>query len=284
MHTPDWRQSLGELCRVARDRVVFDYPALSSAAALQAVGAPRRARGRRAPSRPIASSRDRAVRAALAGQRLPRRRQHTASSCCRSPCTSGSIRRPRRRRIEGAARRAPACGGCSGRRSPSWRSVAGPSHRRHRLHRRAPRARAGRAAAMTCARSCATPSRAGRSGRGPAFELGRRRPRGSRIARSRGRRRRRRLSHRRDLPAGRPARREVSRGQRYCGADGDRGGARSRRAPRRPLQHRRRARRRRASAGRTRTRRSGPATSTRRRRSKGKRSRATRRRQPASRS
>jgi SAM-dependent methyltransferase len=37
MHTPDWRQSLGELCRVARDRVVFDYPALSSAAALQAV-------------------------------------------------------------------------------------------------------------------------------------------------------------------------------------------------------------------------------------------------------
>ncbi len=28
MHTPGWRQSLGELCRVARDRVVFDYPAL----------------------------------------------------------------------------------------------------------------------------------------------------------------------------------------------------------------------------------------------------------------
>ena len=36
MHTPDWRRSLGELCRVARDRVVFDYPALLSAAALQA--------------------------------------------------------------------------------------------------------------------------------------------------------------------------------------------------------------------------------------------------------
>jgi SAM-dependent methyltransferase len=36
MHTPDWRQSLGELCRVARKRVVFDYPALASAAALQA--------------------------------------------------------------------------------------------------------------------------------------------------------------------------------------------------------------------------------------------------------
>ena len=37
MHTPDWRRSLAELCRVARGRVVFDYPALSSAAALQAV-------------------------------------------------------------------------------------------------------------------------------------------------------------------------------------------------------------------------------------------------------
>lgn len=35
MHTPDWRQSLGELCRVARQRVVFDYPALMSAAAIQ---------------------------------------------------------------------------------------------------------------------------------------------------------------------------------------------------------------------------------------------------------
>ena len=36
MHTPDWRRSLAELCRVARDRVVFDYPALRSAAAVQA--------------------------------------------------------------------------------------------------------------------------------------------------------------------------------------------------------------------------------------------------------
>ena len=36
MHTPDWRQCLSELCRVAEDRVVFDYPAACSAAALQA--------------------------------------------------------------------------------------------------------------------------------------------------------------------------------------------------------------------------------------------------------
>ena len=36
MHTPDWRRCLSELCRVARRRVVFDYPAFVSAAALQA--------------------------------------------------------------------------------------------------------------------------------------------------------------------------------------------------------------------------------------------------------
>jgi len=36
MHTPDWRRSLGELCRVADDRVVFDYPAATSAALLEA--------------------------------------------------------------------------------------------------------------------------------------------------------------------------------------------------------------------------------------------------------
>ena len=37
MHTPDWRRSLGELCRVARRRVVFDYPSRWSIAALQAM-------------------------------------------------------------------------------------------------------------------------------------------------------------------------------------------------------------------------------------------------------
>jgi ubiquinone/menaquinone biosynthesis C-methylase UbiE len=37
MHTPDWRRSLRELCRVARHRVVLDYPSRSSAAALQSV-------------------------------------------------------------------------------------------------------------------------------------------------------------------------------------------------------------------------------------------------------
>jgi ubiquinone/menaquinone biosynthesis C-methylase UbiE len=38
MHTPDWRASLRELCRVSDGRVVFDYPSMWSAAALQAMG------------------------------------------------------------------------------------------------------------------------------------------------------------------------------------------------------------------------------------------------------
>jgi ubiquinone/menaquinone biosynthesis C-methylase UbiE len=37
MHVPDWRRCLSELCRVAQTRVVFDYPALASAASIQAV-------------------------------------------------------------------------------------------------------------------------------------------------------------------------------------------------------------------------------------------------------
>jgi 2-polyprenyl-3-methyl-5-hydroxy-6-metoxy-1,4-benzoquinol methylase len=36
MHTPGWQQALGELCRVTRTRVVFDYPSARSLAALQA--------------------------------------------------------------------------------------------------------------------------------------------------------------------------------------------------------------------------------------------------------
>ena len=37
MHTPDWRQCIAELCRVARRRVILDFPALGSVAALQAL-------------------------------------------------------------------------------------------------------------------------------------------------------------------------------------------------------------------------------------------------------
>lgn len=35
MHTPDWRRCIGELCRVSRQRVIVDFPSLSSAAALE---------------------------------------------------------------------------------------------------------------------------------------------------------------------------------------------------------------------------------------------------------
>ena len=38
MHTPNWRQCVAEACRVARRRVIVDYPAACSAAALQAAG------------------------------------------------------------------------------------------------------------------------------------------------------------------------------------------------------------------------------------------------------
>jgi SAM-dependent methyltransferase len=37
MHTPGWRQVIGELCRVSRDRVVFDYPSARSAALAQSI-------------------------------------------------------------------------------------------------------------------------------------------------------------------------------------------------------------------------------------------------------
>lgn len=38
MHTPRWRQCVGELCRVARDLVVLDYPSARSIALAQSLG------------------------------------------------------------------------------------------------------------------------------------------------------------------------------------------------------------------------------------------------------
>lgn len=64
MHTPNWRQCLGELCRVSQERVVFDYPAARSAAALQAVGRHLLARAGR-PVEAYRVIRDGAIRAAL---------------------------------------------------------------------------------------------------------------------------------------------------------------------------------------------------------------------------
>lgn len=37
MHVPEWKTALAEMCRVARQRLVLDYPAVGSAAAVQAV-------------------------------------------------------------------------------------------------------------------------------------------------------------------------------------------------------------------------------------------------------
>jgi SAM-dependent methyltransferase len=65
MHTPDWRQCLGELCRVSRTRIVFDYPAAASAAAVQA-GARRLAYAAGMKTEPYRVMRARAVRRELA--------------------------------------------------------------------------------------------------------------------------------------------------------------------------------------------------------------------------
>jgi ubiquinone/menaquinone biosynthesis C-methylase UbiE len=69
MHTPGWTQSLAELCRIARTRVVFDYPALASVAAIQAA-ARRLAHAFGAGTEAYRVFSDRAVRAALAANRF----------------------------------------------------------------------------------------------------------------------------------------------------------------------------------------------------------------------
>ena len=75
MHTPDWRRSVQELCRVARTRVVFDYPALSSAAAFQAVSRHLRQRlGARVEAYRVFSTR--AVRTELARHGFRIRAEH----------------------------------------------------------------------------------------------------------------------------------------------------------------------------------------------------------------
>jgi len=67
MHTPDWARCVAELCRVARWRVVVDFPALGSAAAIES-GARRigHSLGRRTEPYRVIAERD--VRAAFAAQ------------------------------------------------------------------------------------------------------------------------------------------------------------------------------------------------------------------------
>ena len=64
MHTPDWRRCLGELCRVSRSRLVFDFPAAISAAAVQA-GARRAAHALGMKTEPYRVMSARAVRREL---------------------------------------------------------------------------------------------------------------------------------------------------------------------------------------------------------------------------
>ena len=73
MHTPDWRQSLGELCRVARDRVVFDYPALLERRGAPGGGSPAPAHAFGAPVeayRVFSDARGRAPRSRRSGFRV----------------------------------------------------------------------------------------------------------------------------------------------------------------------------------------------------------------------
>ncbi|HUF22849.1 MAG TPA: class I SAM-dependent methyltransferase [Vicinamibacterales bacterium] len=65
MHTPDWTRCLAELCRVARSRIVFDFPAAASAAAIQA-GARRVAHAAGMKTEPYRVMRAGAVRRELA--------------------------------------------------------------------------------------------------------------------------------------------------------------------------------------------------------------------------
>lgn len=51
MHTPGWERCLAELCRVAREQVVVDYPAAASVASLHTLGRKIRARVAGGPSR-----------------------------------------------------------------------------------------------------------------------------------------------------------------------------------------------------------------------------------------
>ena len=56
MHVPDWRKALSELCRVSRERLVLDYPAITSVASLQVRVAPSRLGNGTATSKRTVSS------------------------------------------------------------------------------------------------------------------------------------------------------------------------------------------------------------------------------------
>ena len=251
MHTPDWRASLRELCRVAVDRVVFDYPSLYSAAALQAVI--RRVTHMVNPSveayRVFSPARGRARCSRDAGFRVAgEHRQFVLPIALHKRVNSEAWTR-RRRRADGARRAdAPARLARDGRGA----SGARPSHRRDRLHGRSPRARARWRAATTCPAMVRSPKRAAstlrrgrhsRSSTGDLADAGIASPRavagGSTSSTTSPR-----CIARPGCPTASTTRSTPSAVGQLIEAAAD-----GRRAPRRALQHGRRARRHRAPAG-----------------------------------
>ena len=67
MHTPEWRQCITELCRVAERLVIVDYPSLHSFAALESIGR-RMAHAVGIETEPYRVFTDRAIAAAFASQ------------------------------------------------------------------------------------------------------------------------------------------------------------------------------------------------------------------------
>ena len=89
MHTPDWRQCVAEACRVARRRVIVDYPAAGSVAALQSA-ARHLAHRLGARTEPYRVFSGRQIRSRVRAPRLP---HHPRASSVR----------PAHRRSQGAA-------------------------------------------------------------------------------------------------------------------------------------------------------------------------------------
>ncbi len=250
MHTPDWRAVRSPSSAAWRASASSStIPALASAAALQAVARTRRARRRARASRPYRVFAIASVDDALARARLPRRRSpppvrpaDRAAQDARiaSPSPRGSRARSPRLGLlaplrltgdpRGGAVRVLVTGATGFTGGHLARALVGRGRRR-------------------CARSCATAR--GRATLGESGVDARRRAtwRDAAALDRATAGRRRRLQHRRALSqAGLPA-----ETYRAVNADGVRtlieAAAADRRAPRRALQHGRRARRRRAPAG-----------------------------------
>ena len=281
MHTPDWRQSLAELCRVADRLVIFDYPSATSAALVQSVAAAdvQRRRGTdgglpRLPARddseragrlavqdPIGASAVRPAHPAAQDDRVARLHDPVGARA-RSPRPAAAAR------VAGhGLRGADTVGGADTVRGAHTVLVTGATgftggHLARAL-----------AAAHPVRALVRDPARARRPEvrRASRFVSGR--PAGPRGAPGGRRRRRRRVSHRRDLPVGRRPGRDLP-GHQPHGRRRARRGRGRRRASAASCTAARSASTATSTIRRpTKTRRSSPATSTRSRSSKERTSR-----------